>query len=649
MKKVLFFALAAVLGLTGLAAAQTIDEIQVYNPSTGAPASPYNGQTVTVSGVCYVQAGTYNSGTHYIQSATGGIQFFRAATGVVVGDAVQVTGTVSTNSGEIQISNPTVTINGHPGEPTPTQTTPSGILAAAERYEWVGEFVAVTGQIARKTGNSEFRMINTGGGLDTLICYVDSDTHIDLGQMDVGDTYLVKSPVTNFNGLLELKPRMQSDLVENPGGDTFPVIQSVNLDNWVVLANAPTTVTAQITDNNTVASARVYYRDSNLDGTVPGTWQSVAMTHGAGNTWSGLIPAPHAGAKLDFYVSATDNAAQTTTNPGNAPTGFYATAVGITTIYAMQYVDPDATNQDNAYNNKVINIRGVVTAGTADVGAPSKFVVQEQQTGPYGGYRFGGVLCYEGTATNELYRGDVVEIAGKGSEFNFLTEIVPHNGNAVNLIDFADELPRPERANTRVLADDVLTDGNGRLAEAYESVWVKTFASSVIDTLGYGEYIISDTGARADTVVVDTYAQLTYQPVIGDLVQIEGFMDYAFGSPRVIPIVDENILLMGQVGVEDGPTVLPAGGFTAVYPNPFNPSTTIEFVVNRADLAQLNIYNIRGELVRQLFEDRLPVGPYSLTWDGTDGNGRALASGQYFARLRIGTEVYQVRKLSLVK
>ncbi len=555
----------------------------------------------------YVKGGTYNSGTHYIQSANGGIQFFKTASGLVIGDIVEITGAVSTFSGEIQINNPSVTVQGTTVEPTPTPTTPSGILAAAEPYEWVGNFVAVTGQITAKTGNSEFRMMNTGGGPDTLICYVDTDTQINLGQMAVGDIYLVKSPVANFNGLIELKPRQQSDLVENPTGDTFPVIQDVNLDNWVVRANVPTVVSALITDNNAVASATVYYRNSDLDGVSPGPWLTAAMSNTGNNVWAGTIPAPHSGAKLDFYVSATDNAAQTVTNPGNAPTAFFATAVGITSIYTMQYVHPDSVSQANRYNGKVINIAGVVTAGTADVGAPSKFVVQEQNPGPHGGYRFGGVLCYEGTALNEYYRGDIVEIAGEGSEFNFLTEILPHNGNAINLIDFADELPPPERAHTRILADDVLTDGNGRLAEAYETVWVKTYAASVLDTLGFGEYIISDTGARADSVVVDTYTQLTYEPTIGDLVQIEGFMDYGFGAPRVTPIYDEFVTVLGQVAVEDVPTVLPAGGFTSVHPNPFNPRTTIEFVVNRENLAQLNIYNIRGEMVRQLFEDRLPA------------------------------------------
>ena len=43
---------------------------------------------------------------------------------------------------------------------------------------------------------------------------------------------------------------------------------------------------------------------------------------------------------------------------------------------------------------------------------------------------------------------------------------------------------------------------------------------------------------------------------------------------------------------------MPAGGFAAIAPNPFNPKTTIEFVLTRPNLAQLNVYNIRGELVK---------------------------------------------------
>ncbi len=642
-------AMAMVLAVAGLAAAQTIDDIQYYDPATGAPASPYDGQTVTVNGTVYVVAGTYNSGTHYIQGATGGIQFFASGTGLTIGDQVEVTGTVSAFSGELQIASPSITTTGHTVEPTPVQTTPSGILQSAEPYEFIGSFAAVVGEIATKSA-SQFTIMDEGGGTDSLIVYIDSDTGINIDDVAVGDIYMVKTPVTNFNGLIELKPRQQSDLVENPGGDTVPVIQGVNLDNWVPLSSTPIAVSAQITDNSAVASASVYYRNNNTDGNTPSAWMNAAMTHGAGDTWSGTIPAPHSLDRIDFYLSATDDGNQTVYNPGSAPTTFRQCAIGLKTIYQLQYVNPDSSSQDSPYLNKVINVKGVVTAGTNDVGAPSKFVIEAQDPGPYGGYRYGGVLVYEGTAQYEYYRGDVVEVGGFVDEYNFLTELQPHNGSAVNLVGFGAELPPAERAHTRVLADDVLTDGNGRLAEAYEMVWVKTYASVVLDTLGFGSYIISDTGARPDSCVVEPYVDLTYQPTLGDVIYAEGFMNYQFGEPQIVPISDEFITLTGWVGVEDDtPTVLPAGGFKSVYPNPFNPMAKISFVLNRDNLTQLNIYNIRGELVRSLVNEPLRMGDYTFTWDGTDVNGHAMASGQYFARLRIGKTVYQVRKLSLVK
>ncbi len=73
MKKHLFGAALVVclVAMSSMAMAQTIDEIQYYNPATGAPESPYVGQQVTVSGSIYVVKGTYNSGTHYMQGPTG--------------------------------------------------------------------------------------------------------------------------------------------------------------------------------------------------------------------------------------------------------------------------------------------------------------------------------------------------------------------------------------------------------------------------------------------------------------------------------------------------------------------------------------------------------------------------------------------------
>ncbi len=634
--------------LAPLASAQltSIDAIQYYNPATGVPASPFNGQVVTVEGVVYVQTGTYNGGTYYIQGSDGGIQFFLSSATAVIGNRVQVTGAVSIFSGELQIGNnsalPSVSIIGTESEPTPEFAT---IAQLKSDYEYVGSFVRTQGYIATvppATGNRQFRIHNQAG--DSLIVFIDTDTGIDTSALAIGDFYEFRSPCVNFNGTIELKPRKQADCIENPGTPA-PVIDDVNATNWVPTSSQPLPITATITDaDGTISSARLYYRNSAGDGL--GAFSSVAMTNSGGNTYTGTIPAPHNLRQVDFYVEATDNSAQTTRNPASAPVGFYECAVGFTPIYDIQYVHPDSISTASPLFGKVVNVDGIVTYGTGEVGAASRFVVQNATGGP-----FSGIFVYEGSGTYEaVLPGDRVRIGGSIDEFFGLTELQPHNGSAVYLVSFGNDLPEPMYARTRNLADNTIgTDGNGRLGEQYESCRVRIAASAVLDTLGTRSYIVSDTGARADSVIVQPFIQLTYQPVIGDNIIIDGWMDYAGGAYRLRAIRDEDIIA-GLSGVGDTtPQLLPAGGFVGVAPNPFNPRTEIEFALTRPNLVQLNVYNIRGQLVRSLVGDRLEAGTHVATWDGTDDAGNRVASGTYFARLRIGLEVLQVQKMQLVK
>ncbi len=646
MKKHLFgmALVVCLIAVSGLAMAQTIDDIQYYNPETGAPASPHAGSNVTITGTIYVVKGTYNGGTHYMQGATGGISFYDSnITGLDYGTQVEISGTVGAHSGEIQISSPNVSVTGSGAEPTAQEFTPEGVLLD---YETVGNFVSVIGEIDAVRGNG----FDVVAGDSVLVCYIDSDTGINLGDVQVGDIYQVMSPSVVYNGLIELKPRRQGDLVENPTGDTVPVIDDINCANWVPMTADPIEVTATITDNNAVASATVYYRDS--DGTTPGSWATVAMSNSGGDTYTGIIPGGHSESQVDFYVEAMDDGAQNVSNPGDAPISFYTVAVGITTIYEMQYAHPDSSNQNNAYNDKFLNVRGVITAGTTQVGAPSKFIMQEVSKNPAtNSYARGGVLVYEGTASFAYYQGDLVEVGGRGDEYNFLTEMIPHNANAVNLIDFGQDLPEAAKITSVVLGDDSMhdIDGNGRRGEDWESVWVQTFASVVMDTLGYGQYIISNSGVRADSMIVDPLVELSYVGTIGDIIKVNSYIEYSYGNYVIVPTGDENIVVTGLTAVDDTPAVQKAGGFRSIAPNPFNPATTIKFAVNKAEIVQLNVYNIRGEKVRTLVQGTLPVNEYTFIFDGKSDNGQTLSSGQYFARLRIGKDVVQVRKMSLIK
>ncbi len=84
------------------------------------------------------------------------------------------------------------------------------------------------------------------------------------------------------------------------------------------------------------------------------------------------------------------------------------------------------------------------------------------------------------------------------------------------------------------------------------------------------------------------------------------------------------------------------------YPNPFNPSTTISYQLHRADDVVLTIYNLFGEEIVKLVEQRQNAGSYRITWDGTDKTGRAVSAGTYIYRLQTG-ESSNSRKMILVQ
>ncbi|MCP4573865.1 MAG: hypothetical protein GY838_16020 [bacterium] len=643
--------------ISGAAVAQTpatCDEIQRYT-AAGVPDSPLVSQLVTVTGTIYVQPGTFNGGSHYIMDATGGLTFYLSGTGLVVGDEIEVTGTVdSFNGSEIDLSG--ASISPATGVPlTPVVMTVPEVMSPD--YETVGTFAQTVGTVvdinpgSPGVSNGDFRIID--GTTDTLMIFIDKDTMIDMTAIDVGDVYQAQGAVVNYSGLIEIKARMQADLIENPLGDTLPVIQNIECTNWVPMANDPIVVTADISDDNGVTSATLYYRTNDNEGLTPGSWSSVAMATTGGDAWDGTIPG-QTSELVDFYVEATDTGAQTVTNPGNAPTGYYTVFIGIVSIYDMCTVHPDSSSQANNYNGLFVNVEGIITAGTGQAGANSKFIMQEADANPAtGDYTFGGLLIYEGSAQGTYYRGDLVQVGGTGNEYFGLSQVLPHTGNAINLVSFGNTLPEPEVVRTRILGDDLwaVDDGTGNLGEAYESVWVKTHTSTVADTLGYGDYTVCDKfTAAGDTVIVGPLVTLAYQPILGDILTLEGFMDYDYGDRKIVPISDAFIVLSGATAVgDDTPTVVSAGGFQKIYPNPFNPTTKISFAVNRDELVQLNFYNIRGEKVRTLVSDRLPAADYTFEWDGKNDAGSHLASGTYFARLRIGAEVMQVRKVALVK
>jgi len=84
------------------------------------------------------------------------------------------------------------------------------------------------------------------------------------------------------------------------------------------------------------------------------------------------------------------------------------------------------------------------------------------------------------------------------------------------------------------------------------------------------------------------------------------------------------------------------------YPNPFNPSTTIAFESQARAEVNLDIYNLKGQLVRKLYQGQIEAGTSSFVWDGMDDKGEAVATGIYFYRLQNGKETH-TRKMLMMK
>jgi hypothetical protein len=85
------------------------------------------------------------------------------------------------------------------------------------------------------------------------------------------------------------------------------------------------------------------------------------------------------------------------------------------------------------------------------------------------------------------------------------------------------------------------------------------------------------------------------------------------------------------------------------YPNPFNPSTTIRFMLKKADVVSVKIYNMNGQIVRTLILNKeMPAGIHKVVWDGRDDAGKRVASGRYIYSLET-TNFRASRMMTLLK
>jgi len=181
--------------------------------------------------------------------------------------------------------------------------------------------------------------------------------------------------------------------------------------------------------------------------------------------------------------------------------------------------------------------------------------------------------------------------------------------------------------------------------------------SCLIDTVGY--YLYGDTLYVSDlagaTSIQSTFAPWSVGPDTGLVYTItvatllagddNWYNDTLTAQARAVTEV---------VAVSNEGTGEPQYRFSLeqCYPNPFNSTTAISYQLSAVSGPQsavsLKIYNIWGQEVRTLVDERQTAGNYQIPWDGEDSLGKGVSSGIYFYRLQVGDFV-KTRKMILLR
>jgi flagellar hook assembly protein FlgD len=74
----------------------------------------------------------------------------------------------------------------------------------------------------------------------------------------------------------------------------------------------------------------------------------------------------------------------------------------------------------------------------------------------------------------------------------------------------------------------------------------------------------------------------------------------------------------------------------------------VKFSLNQPTRVRIDVYNIKGEMVKTLVNEELDAAYHTVTWNGDDTNGRLVGSGVYFYKMRAG-KYTSTKKMILMK
>lgn len=102
------------------------------------------------------------------------------------------------------------------------------------------------------------------------------------------------------------------------------------------------------------------------------------------------------------------------------------------------------------------------------------------------------------------------------------------------------------------------------------------------------------------------------------------------------------------IEIEDLTAVPQSINIESVYPNPFNPQVTLQYVSSQSGLVQIKVYDLQGRLVKNLYSGSQEQGSHTINWDGTNNLGQIVTSGTYLLKVATGSST-ALKKLTFLR
>ncbi|MCK4338645.1 MAG: T9SS type A sorting domain-containing protein [Candidatus Cloacimonetes bacterium] len=280
---------------------------------------------------------------------------------------------------------------------------------------------------------------------------------------------------------------------------------------------------------------------------------------------------------------------------------------------------------------------------------------------------------------NTLWTANGVEVSTMPNRNHFYPQLVyPLNRGDVYV--FWNEMDSDQ--NLRGIYGQKMSETGDRLWTGYGKVFIEIcstdyypFAARSSDTdavVFYDEYLDAlNSNIKAMRIAPDGSYVWTEQHIMLSSVSSEKlhFDVNNFANDQWIAVWEDrrndngdiyaqNIQITGElgpvsVGVDD-PESYNSESFALFgnYPNPFNPDkigTTIRYFLPRYTEVKIQIYNIKGQLVKNCKVENTKSGVNNIIWNGEDDSGKPVANGIYFYSLKVGNKVIDTKKCLIIR